>query len=225
MWLFLSDTRPGFEKLSRSTDIRFSFFFFFFRFCLFDAVRFQYSQVLVVFLLSKCSDAFLIREFYSSRYFSFPTVHYQHDTLFNDKLYSYNLAVYFYWLYQGFQLCFIFGQHLNVIHIHEVSSSSSSSSYYYYYYYYYLYWSFSHQRQLMVFHWSLSDNKSPQVFRTLFSILAVLNNVVVWMVSTRPPTSNSSSPFSNLLVTVPKAPITIGIIVTFMFHSFFFPIL
>ena len=33
--------------------------------------------------------------------------------------------------------------------------------------------------------------------------------------------SNSSSPFSNPLVTVPKAPITIGIIVTFMFHSFF----
>ena len=41
------------------------------------------------------------------------------------------------------------------------------------------------------------------------------------MVSTRPPTSKSSSSFSNPLVTVPKAPITIGIIVTFMFHSFF----
>ena len=40
------------------------------------------------------------------------------------------------------------------------------------------------------------------------------------MVSTRPPTSKSSSLFSNPLVTVPKAPITIGIIVTFMFHSF-----
>ena len=41
------------------------------------------------------------------------------------------------------------------------------------------------------------------------------------MVSARPPTSKSSSPFSNPLFTVPKAPITIGIIVTFMFHSFF----
>ena len=41
------------------------------------------------------------------------------------------------------------------------------------------------------------------------------------MVSTRPPTSKSSNPFSNPLVTVPNAPITIGIIVTFMFHSFF----
>ena len=73
----------------------------------------------------------------------------------------------------------------------------------------------------MVFHWSLSDSKSPQVSRTLLSILAVLNNAVVWMVSTRPPTSKSSSPISNPLVTVLNAPITIGIIVTCMFHSFF----
>ena len=73
----------------------------------------------------------------------------------------------------------------------------------------------------MVFHWSLSYSKSPQVSRTLLSILAVLNNGVVWMISTRPPTSKSSSPFNNHLVTVPKVPITIGIIVTFMFHSFF----
>ncbi len=73
----------------------------------------------------------------------------------------------------------------------------------------------------MVFHWSLSDSKSPQVFRTLLSILAVFNNAVIWMVSTRPPTSHSSKLFNNLLVTVPKAPITIGIIVTFMFCSFF----
>ena len=73
----------------------------------------------------------------------------------------------------------------------------------------------------MIFHWSLSDSKSPQVSRTLLSILAVLNNTVVWMVSTRLPTSKSSSPFNNPLITVPKAPIMIGIIVTFMFHNFF----
>ena len=73
----------------------------------------------------------------------------------------------------------------------------------------------------MVFHWSLSDSKSPQVSRTLLSILAVRNNAIVWMVSTRPPTSKSSSPFSNPLVTVPNAPNTIGIIVTCMFLSFF----
>ena len=72
----------------------------------------------------------------------------------------------------------------------------------------------------MVFQWSLGDSKSLQIFRTLLSILAVLNNAVVWMVSTRPPTSKSYSPFNNPLVTVPKAPITIGIIVIFMFHIF-----
>ena len=73
----------------------------------------------------------------------------------------------------------------------------------------------------MVFHWSLSDTRSPQVSRYLLSILAVFNNAVVWMVSTRPPTSKSSRPLNNPLVTVPKAPITIGIIITSMFHSFF----
>ena len=52
----------------------------------------------------------------------------------------------------------------------------------------------SHQQMLMVFHWSLSNSKSPQVSGTLLSILAVLNNAVVWMVSTRPPVSKSSFP-------------------------------
>ena len=73
----------------------------------------------------------------------------------------------------------------------------------------------------MVFRWSLSDSKSLQVSRTFLSCMAVLNNVVVWMVSTHPLVSKSSSPFNNPLVTVAKAPITIGIIVTFMYHSFF----
>ena len=41
------------------------------------------------------------------------------------------------------------------------------------------------------------------------------------MVSTRPPTSKSLSPFHKHLVIVPKSPIIIGLIVTFMFHSFF----
>ena len=74
--------------------------------------------------------------------------------------------------------------------------------------------SFSHQCYLMIFHWNLSNSKSPQVSRSLISILAVLNNAGV-------PASKPSSPFNNPLVTVTKAPITIGIIVTFKFHSFF----
>ena len=69
-------------------------------------------------------------------------------------------------------------------------------------------------------YWSLSNSKSPQVSRTLLSILADLNIAVVWMDSTRPRTSKSSSTFNNPLVTVPKAPFTIGIIVTFMFRCF-----
>ena len=75
---------------------------------------------------------------------------------------------------------------------------------------------------LMVFHWSLSDSKSPQVSRTRLRILAVLSNAVVSIVSVRPPISKSSRPFNNPLVIVSNAPITIGTIVTFMFHSFFY---
>ena len=101
----------------------------------------------------------------------------------------------------------------------SIVSSILSQGRYYYYYYYLLIRGF--QLTLITFHWSLSDSKSPRVSRALLNILAVLNNVVVWMVSTRPPNSKSSSPFSNPLVTVPNAPITIGIIVTCMFHSFF----
>ena len=73
----------------------------------------------------------------------------------------------------------------------------------------------------MVFHWSLNDSKSPQVSRTRLRILAVLSNAVVWIVSTRPPTSKTSRPFNNPSVNVPNEAITIGTIVTFMFHSFF----
>ena len=74
----------------------------------------------------------------------------------------------------------------------------------------------------MVFHWSLSDRKSPQVSRTLLSILADLSNAVVWIVFIHPVISMSSSYFINPLVTVPRAPIPIGINVTFMFRSLFF---
>ena len=94
--------------------------------------------------------------------------------------------------------------------------------FYYYYYYYYCYY----YLLIRVFHISVSGWSFTGVWVTAsllksLSILAILNNVVVWMVSTRPPTSKSSSPFSNPLVTNQNALITIGIIVTCMFHSFF----
>ena len=68
----------------------------------------------------------------------------------------------------------------------------------------------------MVFHWGLSDSKSSQVTRTLLSILANLNNVVVLVVSIRPPTFNSSKAFG----TVSNAPVSIRITVILMFHIY-----
>ena len=66
---------------------------------------------------------------------------------------------------------------------------------------------------------SLSDGKSPQVFRTILSILLDMNNVVVCTVSTRLVISKSPSPCTNPSVT---ALIIVGISITFMFHIFFY---
>ena len=72
----------------------------------------------------------------------------------------------------------------------------------------------------MVFHWSLSDNKSPLVSCTLLSIL-VNTRFVVWIISFLSQIFYSSSLFSRFSESVPSAPTTIGITVTFMFYSFF----
>ena len=72
----------------------------------------------------------------------------------------------------------------------------------------------------MVFHWSLSDSKSPQVSRTLLSILTDFSNVFVSIVSICPLISKSSSSCTKPLVTIPSVPITIGITIIFMFHDF-----
>ena len=53
------------------------------------------------------------------------------------------------------------------------------------------------------------------------TLLSILNNTVVWMGSC-PLISKSSIPFTNPWGIVPRAPTTIGITVTFMFHSLFF---
>ena len=73
----------------------------------------------------------------------------------------------------------------------------------------------------MVFYRSLSNSKSPLVSRTLLSILADPNNAIVWIVSTCPLIYTSSTPLTNLLVTVQRPPITIGITDNFMLYSFF----
>ena len=92
--------------------------------------------------------------------------------------------------------------------------------YIYIYIYILLLASFSHRRKLIIFHWSLSNCKSPQVSRILLSIQADLNNAYFqW--SPLVPLSTSCNPLIKLLGIILSAPITIGIIVTFMFHSFF----
>ena len=73
----------------------------------------------------------------------------------------------------------------------------------------------------MASHRSLSDSKSPQVSRTLLSILADLNHAVVWMVSTCSLIFMPYFPFTNPLKIVPSAPIIIGITVTLMFQIIF----
>ena len=73
----------------------------------------------------------------------------------------------------------------------------------------------------MIFHWSLSDSKSPQVSCTLLSIMADLSNAVVWVVSSRPFISKFYSFFIKHLITEPRVLITTGVTITLMFHSFF----
>ena len=55
----------------------------------------------------------------------------------------------------------------------------------------------------MVFHWSLSDSESPQISRTLLSILAYPNNAVIWMVLILFLISNFSSLFPKLVLPSP----------------------
>ena len=73
----------------------------------------------------------------------------------------------------------------------------------------------------MVFRCSLSDSKSPQVSRTLLTILANLKNALVWIVITRPLISKSTSSFMNHFLTVSITAITTGITVMFLFFLWF----
>ena len=70
------------------------------------------------------------------------------------------------------------------------------------------------------FGWGLGDSKLPQVFRILLRILADLNNAVIWMVSSHPLISKSSSSSTNTLVIVPRVAFKTGNTVSFMFHNF-----
>ena len=75
---------------------------------------------------------------------------------------------------------------------------------------------------MMVFHWNLSDSKSPKISRTHLSNLADFNNAIVGIVFTRSLRFKVSSPCANHSLTVPSAPVAIGITVTFMFHYHYY---
>ena len=70
---------------------------------------------------------------------------------------------------------------------------------------------------------SVYDGKSPHVSWTLHSILADLNNTVVWMLAISLPISNFSDSISIPFETFPSAPITNSISVTLVFFSFLRP--
>ena len=73
----------------------------------------------------------------------------------------------------------------------------------------------------MVFHWNLSDCKSTQISNFIQSVLTDFSGAVVGMVSICPLIFSSLSLFSRIFRIIPRAPITIGIMVSFIFHTFF----
>ena len=77
-----------------------------------------------------------------------------------------------------------------------------------------------HQHKLVIFPWRLNDSKSLHISGFRLRVLADLKDTVYWMVSVRPPISNSSSLHSKLLETVTSAPIIISITVILMVHRF-----
>ena len=88
-------------------------------------------------------------------------------------------------------------------------------------------WLYCAHQLLLSFYsfWVFRSSKSPQVSRTLLSILANLNNVVVIMVSILLLISNSSSLSSKTLWTVSSVPVTIRNVVILYVPQFLFLVL
>ena len=84
-----------------------------------------------------------------------------------------------------------------------------------------LIWEVFTQRELIIFHWSLSDSNSSNVSWTLLCILTDIKSSGVWMVTSCPLISQPSRHCINYLVTLPSSPITIGITDNFILHRFF----
>ena len=92
----------GFEKFFCLSEVFFFSFFlfsFFLHLHLFDGISFHYFQVHIIFLFSKCSDSFLICQFFSFRFLYFSTFLYEHCTFFYAKFYSYILSLQFFFIF------------------------------------------------------------------------------------------------------------------------------
>ena len=87
----LPSAELGFEKFSRSSEVLFSYFFF--HFPVFDGVRFQFSQVLVIFLFSKRSDFYFDLVVLLIPLFTFFRFSLLAWNLFYAKFHSYILTV------------------------------------------------------------------------------------------------------------------------------------
>ena len=94
----ISATELGFEKLSRSSEVLFSYFFSFISVCFMmlassipKNMYFSFSLSVLILPLFGSSIPSAVSLF---------TLHYQHETFFNTKFYSYIRGVYSYLLYQ-----------------------------------------------------------------------------------------------------------------------------
>ena len=94
--------------------------------------------------------------------------------------------------------------------------------FYYYYYYYYCY-VIAHWFVVLVngFFLKFGGNKPPQISRTFRSILAVYNIPLFCSSTSRVFIPNFSNLFRSFFGIAPIAPITIGVMFTFIFHIFF----
>ena len=77
----------------------------------------------------------------------------------------------------------------------------------------------------MVFHWSLSDSKSPHVYRIFLNILANLKYAVVRIASIHRLIFKSSSPRTSPLVTVPSVLLLLQLLLLLIPLEFFTSVL
>ena len=91
----------------------------------------------------------------------------------------------------------------------------------FFFFFFFTPWEFFTPVLTVVFHWGLRDSKSSRVSRTHLSILDDFSSAMVWVVSILSLVYNLVNLLSKRLGNFPRAPTTIAITVTIMFHSLF----